>query len=360
MKTFPLSADAASLAVTETGGHLSEVVFTLADGRKVRPMHTAPWRPEELAPGTPNVLRMLRGDFFCAPFGSDGADPADPNSTHGLPANGTWHVAKLTGATLDAELEGPVMGATVTKHVAVRPRETVVYQRHVMTGGAGRLPVGQHAMVHASSPLQLAFSPYTMALTPPVPFEVPPEGRQLLAEDQKIADITRARRVDGGTVDISVFPAAPDFESLWMVVSDPSLPFGWTAATAAEEGWVWFGLKNPRELPQTVIWMSDGGRDYAPWNGRHRGCLGLEEICGYFHLGTSRSVADNPVAAAGSPTAVTLGGKPVSVSYVFGVAAIPAGFGRVKEIAPAPGGINLVDTGGRKAFAAVDLSFIGA
>jgi hypothetical protein len=360
MKTFPLGADAASLAVTETGGHLSDVVFTLADGRNVRPMHAAPWRPEELAPGTPSVLRLLRGDFFCAPFGSDGADPNDPNGTHGLPANGTWRVASLTGTTLDAELDGTVMGAKVTKHVEVRPRENVVYQRHVMTGGAGRLPVGQHAMVHAATPLQLAFAPYTMALTPPVPFEVPPEGRQLLATDQKITDLTRARRVDGGTADLTVFPTAPGFESLWMAVTDPKLPFGWTTATAAEEGWVWFGLKNPRELPETVIWLSDGGRDYAPWNGRHRRCIGLEEICGYFHLGTGPSVADNPVAASGSPTAVTLGDKPVSLSYVFGVAATPAGFGRVKEVSKASGGIDLVDAGGRKAFAAVDLGFIGA
>ena len=65
-------------------------------------------------------------------------------------------------------------------------------------------------------------------------------------------------------------------------------------------------LKDPRVLPQTVVWMSNGGRDYAPWNGRHRRAIGLEEICGYFHLGHAASLADNPVAAAGSPTAVTL------------------------------------------------------
>jgi hypothetical protein len=252
------------------------------------------------------------------------------------------------------------MGAKVTKHVEVRPRENVVYQRHVMTGGAGRLPVGQHAMVHAETPLQLAFAPYTTALTPPVPFEVPPEGRQLLAQDQSIADLAKAKRVDGGTVDVSVFPAAPGFEALFMMVTDRNLPFGWTAATAAEEGWVWFGLKNVAELPETVVWMSDGGRDYAPWNGRHRRCIGLEDVCGYFHLGTKRSVADNPVARAGSATAVTLGGAPVSISSIFGIAATPAGFGRVAEVVKAPGGISLVDAGGRKAFAAVDLGFIGA
>jgi hypothetical protein len=30
-------------------------------------------------------------------------------------------------------------------------------------------------------------------------------------------------------------------------------------------------------LPITMLWQSDGGRDYAPWSGRHRACLGIEE-----------------------------------------------------------------------------------
>ncbi len=358
MKLFPLQADRVSLSVTETGGHLSDVVFTLDGKRRVSPMHTAPWANESLPADTWEILRVLRGDFFCAPFGSSDVIPGETR-VHGLPANGTWRLQRSTDNALDAILDGTVLGATVAKHVEVRPGEAVVYQRHTMTGGSGRLPVGHHAMLHAKSPLRLAFSPWTMALTPPDPVEQPPLGRPLLAEGQVITDLHRAKRADGGTTDLTIYPSPDGYEAIWMVVSDPAVPFAWTAATASEEGWVWFGLKDRRVLPQTLMWLSNGGRDYAPWNGRHRRVIGLEEICGYFHLSHSASIADNPVAAKGIPTAVELkAGSPLTVSYMFGLAATPPGFGAVADVRRVAGGVTLVDSEGREAFAACDPSYV--
>ena len=332
MKLFPLRSDRVSLAVTETGGHLSDVTFMLPDGRQVSPMHVAPWANEILADDTPPILRVLRGDFFCAPFGSSDLIPGETR-VHGLPANGAWRLAGTSANALDAVLDGEVMGATVTKHVEVRPGETIVYQRHTLAGGSGRLPIGHHAMLRAESPLQLGFAPWTVALTPPEPVETPPHGRPLLANDQIITDLKKAKRVGGGTADLTIFPTAEGFEAIWMLISDQAPAFAWTAATAADEGWVWFSLKNQRVLPQTLLWLSNGGRDYPPWNGRHRRAIGLEEICGYFHLSHARSIADNPVAAGGSPTAVDLRpDAPLIVSYMFGLAAIPPGFGAVTDI----------------------------
>ena len=56
--------------------------------------------------------------------------------------------------------------------------------------------------------------------------------------------------------------------------------FAWTAATL--DGYVWISLKDPRTLPSTLFWISNGGRHGEPWNGRHLRRLGLEEICGHF------------------------------------------------------------------------------
>jgi hypothetical protein len=360
MIQFPLASDRVSLGVTQTGGHLSDVTFTLPDGRQVRPMHVAPWADEDLPDDTPAILKVLRGDFFCAPFGlSDLIEPATP--VHGPAANGTWRLLDSSATALDAELAGGVMGATLTKHVEVRQGEAVVYQRHSFSGGNGRLPIGHHAMLYARSPLQLAFSPWKKALTPAEPVETAPHGRDLLAAGQSMVDLKAARRVDGSPVDLTVYPTPDGTEAIWMLVSDPTRSFSWTAATAAEEGWVWFGLKNPRVLPQTLIWCSNGGRDYAPWNGRHRRVIGLEEICGYFHLSHGGSIGDNPVATAGSPTAIELGpGRSREISYIFGLAETPAGFGAVADIRSVPGGIELVDAEGRKAFAACDVTFLGA
>lgn len=358
MKSHPLRSDQVALAVTEIGGQLSDVCFTLADGRSIRPMHVAPWADEELPAKTPAIIRMLRGDFFCAPFGASDLIPDMP-FVHGLPASGTWQVANATEGSIDFLLDGTVMGATVTKHVELRTGEAIIYQRHTLTGGSGRIPVGHHAMLRTDRGLRLAFSPWTLALTTPEPDETPPQGRPLLRNGQTIADLHQAVRMDGGTVDLTLLPSPADHEAIWMLVADRAPPFAWTAATCTEDGWVWFGIKNQRVLPQTLVWLSNGGRDYAPWSGRHRGVVGLEEICGYFHLGHAASIADNPVAAMGSPTAVTLApDSPLVVSYMFGLAAVPPGFGAVKDIVGTDGGVTLIDAEGREVFAACDLSFV--
>jgi hypothetical protein len=356
MKTFPLSADRASLGLTETGGHLSDVVFTLPDGRKVSPMHTSPWENEAHADDVPPILRVLRGDFFCAPFG--GSDILN-GPGHGLTANGTWALDGMTATTLDAVLDGDVMGATVSLHLEVRPGEAMVYQRHTLSGGSGRIPLGHHAMLSAASPLHLGFSPRVFAGTPPDVIETPPAGRSVLAYPQEIADLHSARLADGDTADLTVYPFAEVHEDLWMLSADRTQPFAWTAATCPEGGWVWFSLKAPRILPSTTVWLSNGGRTYAPWNARHRRVIGLEEVCSYFHLGHAASIADNPVSARGIPTAATLGGDLV-INYAFGLAPAPAGFGAVQQILPTSGGVRLIDAAGRETFAACDLGFVAA
>lgn len=358
MIRFPLTSDRVSLSVTETGGQLSDVAFTLADGRTVAPMHVAPWTDEPLGDDIPPMLRVLRGDFLAAPFGASDVLPEERRD-HGLSANGTWHLTDHSETSLDATLDGTIMGATLAKRIAVRAGESIVYQRHTFAGGAGRLPVGHHAMLRAGTPLQLGFALWTKALTPPRPVEMPPHGRPLLAEAQTIRDLTVARRGDGGTADLTRFPCADGHEALWMLVSDLAPPFAWTTATAADQSLVWFSLRDQRSLPQTLFWFSNGGRDYPPWNGRHRGIIGIEDICGYFHLGHAASIGGNPVSAAGSPTAIELvpeGQR--TISYMFGLSATPPGFGAVVDIAAAPGGIRLTDAAGAAVFVACDLSFI--
>ena len=356
MKTFPLRSDLTSLALTETGAHLSDVTFTLPGGRKVSPTHTAPWADEPMPDDTPPMLRVLRGDFLCAPFGDSDVIPTETRP-HGGTANGTWRLDRQTATGLEATLEGDVMGASVSLHLELRPGENMVYQRHSFTGGKGRLPIGHHAMLRADQPLELGFAPWTWAGTPPEPIEVPPAGRSVLAYPQEIADLRVVRRTGGGTADITHYPFDDGHEDVLMLVADRAAPFAWTAATCAEAGWVWFALKNPRELPATTLWLSNGGRTYAPWSSRHRRVIGLEEICGYFHLGHAASIGDNPLAARGTPTAITLG-APLSISYAFGLAPVPSGFGAVATIVPAEHSIRLIDGAGRQAVAACDLSFI--
>ncbi len=74
-------------------------------------------------------------------------------------------------------------------------------------------------------------------------------------------------------------------------------------------------------LPVTMLWYSNGGRSYAPWNGRHVGVLGIED--GVSAVGHRQSLGDNAVAREGVPTALVLDpGGSVAVRQVIGWAAM--------------------------------------
>jgi hypothetical protein len=79
---------------------------------------------------------------------------------------------------------------------------------------------------------------------------------------------------------------------------------GWTAVSRAAEADLVLVLKNPDDLPVTMLWVSNGGRDYAPWNGRHVGVVGIED--GRTAAGHAASIGDNPLRQENVPTSFSL------------------------------------------------------
>jgi hypothetical protein len=359
------------VGVVAEGGHLRPVRFMTPRG-PVSPMHTAPWLNEKLADDVPQVLRGLSGDCMCAPFCVSDVLP-DETRIHGATANALWRPVTRDDTSLTLELSCTVSGATVRKRVSVRPGQTAVYQEHEFIGGSGRLPIGHHAMLHADEPLLLGFAPYVWGGTPPGVFEPDPtQGRSLLAYPQTFESLSQVRLAAGGTTDVRTYPWAEGHEDLLMIVADqapggPAAPFGWSAATAPQAGWVWFALKSLRVLRNTVLWMSNGGRYYAPWSRRHTRCIGIEETTSFFQLGHRASLEPNVLSEQGYPTTVELRPEQtLRVPYVFGLVPAPAGFGRVARIEPfgssgaGGGGVTLVDEAGRSIIAAVDAEFLRA
>ena len=87
-----------------------------------------------------------------------------------------------------------------------------------------------------------------------------------------------------------------------MVVHEATPDFAWTAVTFPAQRYVWFALKDPRVLRSTVLWHSNGGRHYPPWNGRHVNVLGMEDVTTYFHFGLAESARPNSISRRGFPT----------------------------------------------------------
>jgi len=253
----------------------------------------------------------------------------------------------------------------VDKKIYLVDGQNVVYSQHIISGMSGPMNPGHHAMLKfpdtPGSGL-LSTSRFVYAQVLPQVFEEPAKGGySALRLGAKFTSLEKVPMLNGETADLSRFPARRGFEDLVMLVSDADLPFAWTAVAFPKQGFVWFGLKNPRILRETVFWISNGGRHYPPWNGRHINVMGLEEVTSYFHLGLAESARKNPISAKGYPTVLTLSPKrPLMVPYVMGIARIPAGFDRVKSIDAVRGNqaITLRSASGKNVKASVNLDFL--
>jgi hypothetical protein len=355
--------------LTKLGGHLGPVAFRL-EHRLVTPFSIAPWAEEKLAPDTPALLRALRGDFFCAPFGGNGTPwRGEQHPPHGETANAAWQLKAFERAsdrmTFHARLRTSVRAGTVDKFITLVDGHAAVYQRHTIAGMNGAMPLGHHAMIRfPDTPGSgiVSTSRFVRAQVLPDRFERPENrGYQSLRPGAEFRTLERVPLLDGGTTDLSRYPARRGYEDLVMLTADPKLRFAWNAVTFPKERAVYFALRDPRVLRHTILWISNGGRHYAPWNGRHVSVMGIEDVTSYFHHGLAESARANPLSRAGIPTTVSLSSKtPTTIRYIFGVAAIPAGFDRVKQIRAVPGGVELIAANGKRAAAPLDLAELEA
>jgi hypothetical protein len=353
--------------VTERGGHLGPVTFH-AGGRKIQPFSVAPWATEKLEASLPSILKVLRGDFFCMPFGAN-ARPYhhEEHPVHGETANAKWSFESLEtrgGRTcLHLSLRTKIRQGRVDKRIFIERGHQVVYCQHAVSECSGPMNLGHHAMVkfpdEPGSGL-ISTSQFVLGQVFPEAFEKPAQGgHSALKPGAEFQSLESVPMESGSVADLTVYPARQGFEDLVMIVSDADVPFAWTTVTFPKQGYVWFAFKNQRILRETIFWISNGGRQYAPWNGRHTGVMGIEDVTSYFHYGLAESSRRNPIADRGFPTHLFLDPKhPLIVPYIMGVAATPAGFDRVAAIEEADEGVNLRSVSGQTVPVTVELDFL--
>jgi hypothetical protein len=365
--SWRFASDKIEAAITRLGGHLAPVRFRL--GRKViEPFSVAPWAEEKLAPGTPRVLQALRGDFFCAPFGGNAAPyRGEGHPPHGEAASEPWKFESLrknnSTTELRLSLTTKVRCGRIDKLVRLCEGEPVLYCRHVLSGMKGAMAIGQHAMLKFPAEAgsgHISTSAIKFGQVVPADFEDPAKGGYTSLKPEAIfSRLDRVPKRDGGLADLSRYPARQGFEDLVMIVHEARPDFAWTAVSFPGQGYVWFSLKDPRVLRSSVLWISNCGRHYPPWSGRHANVMGLEDVTAYFHYGLAESARSNPVNRRGFPTAINLNpASPLCVSYIMGVAAIPPRFQRVKKILPEINGVRLLSNNGLSATVPLDLSFL--
>ncbi len=336
-------------------GMISELVVE-RDGRQISMLHRAPWVGENIAlpDGAGPHLGGLAGDFFCAPFGDASADGAPG---HGWPANTTWthlgteRAGKETVARF--RLDRKAMGAELVKELRLVDGHPFLYQRHIFTGGrAENMSVANHAMVSLPNGGQLSFSQKRWWETPAAPLESDPaRGRSLLACPAKATDPVHFPLAAGGEADITRYPFASRHEDFAVGVEAKGSRLGWTTVAREKEGDLFISLRNPARLPVTMLWFSNGGRDYAPWNGRHVNCLGVEEGL--------RELNNLPPAASGVPTGLTLDpGGTTEVRHIIGC--VPwDNVGKIASLTETRHGIDVTPASGPAVTIPCDPAFLG-
>lgn len=322
MQALQFSARGISICIDLSVGHIADMIVQ-SDNSVLRPLHRAPWlaEPAESLPeGVTPGLARLSGDFLCAPFSLNDIEPAPG---HGWTANSSWSVVQSRaidgGWQAVLQLDRKVFGATIIKRLTLRDDHPFLYQEHELLGGSGPLPVAHHVMSRMAGDGLLSFSPKRAAVTPETSLEPDPaRGNYQLAYPARSEDVSRFPAADGTTVDLTQYCAQDHREDFVVLVEAAHEGLGWTTLARKQEGDLVLVLKDPRQLPVTMLWMSNGGRSYAPWNNRHLGVLGIEDARSA--VGHASSAGDNFVGREGVPTSFALSEDGVvSFRHVLGV-----------------------------------------
>ncbi len=277
--------------VQRLGAMLGPVAFRAPGRVDFEPMHVAPWAGEPGADGLPALLRRLRGEWPCVPFGRvdpvaslppgwTALQPADEWG-HGYGSHHPWTwVPTDDPLTLCLSLLHPPGSAVhrLTRTISAVPDSPaldialrVEVRRHC------KLPVALHPTARLDlGSLALRIPHRGVCLTYPV--RTAPDVSRL-APNARFESLSRAPAADGREIDLSRFPQTADSEELVQLL-DVTGP---VELDYLEQGWMLELAWDLASLPDVMLWISHRGRHHAPWNGRHL-ALGVEPLNSVFDL----------------------------------------------------------------------------
>ena len=303
------------------------------------PLHVAPWRDEAEVQDDPNVAlvdKRLAGDFFCMPFGRD---DVHGGPIHGPTANDPWEAVAQDASVARFALSTGVFGAHVTKEV--RLVGPCLLQTHVVDGGAGDVSFAHHPMTCMAEGGRLSFSPKRAMLTDPAAQHV---GANLWSLNQLRGDLN-LERDDGTPWSIATYPAGQVVEDFCTLAEARGATLGWSCVMRNAEDDMVIVLKDAQVMPITMLWISNGARDFPPWNSRHTGVLGIEDGCAMGGEGLAASTRDNRLTAMGVPTHLSLGPRHV-IRHAMVSLPRPPGWSELTEITLHGGELQLREAGG--------------
>ncbi len=369
--SWVISNDSVELAITQLGGHLAPVTFFPGSGREIQPYWIAPWANENKKfPVAAGVLKPLRGDFFCMPFGAN-AEKVDGKQypVHGEPAVKKWtfrSMEKCDAITqLKLSMNTRIAKGKIDKLTMLVDGQAAVYQTHILRGFSGSMPIGHHHTIalpeDKPESVLVSSSPILFGRTSPADFTAAAADGEYnsLADCEKFSTLSRVPTIfkKPAVADCSKFPTRYGYGDILQIYQKPGKTPAWITASYTADGYLWYALKDPTVLPATVFWIYNHSRHDDPWLGRSA-CLGLENTCSYFANGLAESTKSNLLRRDGIATTVKLSPKqPTEIDIIQGVVRTPKGFGKVDKVDFGRNKVTFI-SGKKKAVTKVNWNFL--
>lgn len=308
--------------VQQLGAMLGPLHFRLNGARELQVMHVAPWAD---GPGTaelPGILRRLRGEWPCVPFGRTDlpadlppgweALPLDDAWPHGYSANHAWVCDHASPDRLSLSIDYPADAPVARLERHLRPvvgAPTLDIELLIVPRRSLRLPIGLHPTFRlqagpdalANGAVQLELGCHEGIFSYPsrsagAITRLTPDRRSDSLHAVASAG-ARAGAGAGGTLDLTRLPMDEAGEELLQVrgLRQGAAPAPLSLYYRDEDARVglWW---DSRHLPDLMLWVSNRGRPEFPWNGRHV-ALGAEPVNSVFDLGrVARPPAGHPLA----------------------------------------------------------------
>jgi len=300
---------------------LAPVTFSVPGHADFSPLQVAPWADEPGSEHLPGLMRRLRGDWPCVPFGCTDRPPGlgaewatrDPGDAwaHGYSSHHEWHWLETDdplSLCLAIEPPAPNPVSRLRRQVrAVADAPALELTLTVEVRAPCTLPLAVHPTLRLDAGRVALDVPHAgPGHTYPVPAEA---GLSRLAPDQPFADLHAVPQTGGTSVDLTSYPLNHDTEELLQLTGIT----GPVRAHYLDQGWTAQLDWDRALLPDMLLWVSHRGRAYAPWNRRHW-AIGLEPVNSAFDV--ARVAAPPPGHALAHRTGVTLRpGEPWVLRY---------------------------------------------
>ena len=290
------------------------------NNKLIEPLHSANWIDDESEDfkNLPGILKNLRGEFPCVPFGINSPideisddwkevysdKPHIVNEPHGYGSNKNWELLEKTNFFAKFKITYPeedVVNYLIrTVEVDNDEPNNIKCSLTISVKENCELPIGLHPMINVpveKNKIRIKPGNFKFGLT--FPGVVLP-GKTMGAIGKYFSSIEEIPGFEDQVVDISQPPFNGNYEDLFQLCGID----GKMIVENYQDNYSFKMKWDPEHFSSVLMWLSNKGREEYPWNGEHT-TLGLEPITSTFGLSTHMSNnPKNPINTKGVKTTI--------------------------------------------------------